>query len=419
MSKRNHGEGSIYQMADGRWRAAVTTGWKVNTEGKPVQDRKVFTAETRGEVQDELVKALHNQSRGLPVNASKQRLDEFLGEWLESTVKPNVRPKTYRSYEQMVRNHLSKNIPPELWKETELDSVPGLGAAPLSKLSLQRVQRFLAEKLKAGNSPSLVRYLRVVLRIALNEAVKDDRIPRNPAALATPPKVESRPIMPFTPEQAVRFLQAAQGHRLESLFTVVLAVGLRSGEASGLRWPDLDLENGLLAVERALQRQKGEGLVEVPIKGKKPRRVVNLPEVCIRSLRAHQKRQELERQWAGTAWHDTGYVFTSTIGTPLDDRKILKEFTALVEAAKLPKQRFHDLRHACVSLLHAQGVPDKEIAEIVGHSDIRLTQAVYQHVFDAGKRDAADKMNELLEKVATPNPVATKIATKPAPALVN
>src|SRR5690348_10721576 len=93
-----------------------------------------------------------------------------------------------------------------------------------------------------------------------------------------------------------------------------------------------------------------------------------------------------------------------------NDRKILKEFNALVKAAKLPKQRFHDLRHACISLLGAQGVPLKVIAEIVGHSDVRLTQNSYQHVYQEAKRDAATKMDALLTAGAEP-PVATRVAT--------
>ena len=114
-----------------------------------------------------------------------------------------------------------------------------------------------------------------------------------------------------------------------------------------------------------------------------------------------------------------GQNASGDIMAPLDDRRVLKEFVSIVEAAKLPKQRFHDLRHACVSHLHAQGVPDKEIAAIVGHSDVRLTQALYQHVFKAGKVEAARKMDELLTRVATPNPVATRVATKPASESVN
>jgi len=84
--------------------------------------------------------------------------------------------------------------------------------------------------------------------------------------------------------------------------------------------------------------------------------------------------------------------------TPEDDRKILKGFNNLVKPAGLPKQRFHDLRHACISLLGAQGVPLKVIAEIVGRSDIRLTQNVYQHVYHEAKAEAATKMDALLTR---------------------
>src|SRR5882762_6672886 len=112
----------------------------------------------------------------------------------------------------MVRNHLAKTVPVEEWKKRRLDNVPGLRDVRLSKLTLQRVQQFFNDKLKAGNSPALVRYLRVVLRVALAEAVKGDLIQRNVAALTTPPLVEKKEIIPFTPEQAGRFLKAALGH---------------------------------------------------------------------------------------------------------------------------------------------------------------------------------------------------------------
>jgi integrase len=406
--KRGNSEGSIYKMQDGRWRAVISLG---NTPDG-TRNRKVFTASTRHEVAGDLTKALRDQQRGINIAPEKQTVGAFLTAWLENTVAPSVRPKTYRSYEQMVRNHLAKTVLQEEWKGKGLDSVPGLKNIPLSKLTLQGVQQFFNEKLNAGNSPALVRYLRVVLRIALNQAVKGDLVVRNVAALATPPKVEKREISPFTAEQAGRFLKAAMGHRLEALFTVGLAVGLRSGECSALRWPDVDFEQGAVTVRHTLQRKKHEGLVLLPPKSEKSRRTIELPASCVTALKAHRERQQQERQLAGSRWVETGHAFTSTIGTPIDDRKILKEFDALVAAAKLPKQRFHDLRHACVSLLGAQGVPLKVIAEILGHSDIRLTQNVYQHVYQEAKHDAATKMDELLTRVAAGNPVATSVATK-------
>jgi integrase len=180
-----------------------------------------------------------------------------------------------------------------------------------------------------------------------------------------------------------------------------------------LRWPDVNLDQGVITVRNALQRQTGKGLVLAPPKSDSSRRSIELPAVCVEALKAHWERQQAARTWAGSAWKETGHVFTSSIGTPIDDRRILREFTTLVEAAKLPRQRFHDLRHACISLLAAQGVPLKVIAEIVGHSDIRLTQNVYQHVFQPAKRAAADKMNDVLTGFAT------SFATRTTPKEIN
>ena len=172
----------------------------------------------------------------------------------------------------------------------------------------------------------------------------------------------------------------------------------------------MNLDDATIEVRHTLQRKKGAGLVLVPPKSEKSRRRIELPAICIKALRAHSEIQLRDKIQAGTRWKETGFVFTSMIGTPIDDRKILKEFNALVTAAKLPKRRFHDLRHACISLLAAQGVPLKVIAEIVGHSDVRLTQNVYQHVYRDAKRDAADKMDALLSR---PSSAENLVATNP------
>src|SRR5262249_2649229 len=160
--------------------------------------------------------------------------------------------------------------------------------------------------------------------------------------------------------------------------------------------------------------EKKSRLILLPPKSDPSRRTIPLPDVCVTSLEAHRKRQQQERALAGSRWKDTGHVFTSTIGPPIDDRQTLKEFDAPDATVKLPKQRFHDLRHACISLLGAQNVPLKVVAEIVGHSDVRLTQNVYQHVYADAKREAASKMDELLSgKKSREEPVATSVATKP------
>src|SRR4051794_29039794 len=130
MARRGQNEGSIFEERPGRWVASVSLGYEVR-DGKRRRIRKKFTATTRRAVQAKLTAALNNQQRGGVLSTDQATVGRFLADWLENTVKSTVRPKTYRSYEQMVRNHLSKDIPPEKWKDLELDSIPGLGSTRL------------------------------------------------------------------------------------------------------------------------------------------------------------------------------------------------------------------------------------------------------------------------------------------------
>ena len=119
--------------------------------------------------------------------------------------------------------------------------------------------------------------------------------------------------------------------------------------------------------------------------------------MLIAALRTHRARQLEAQLLGGTGWKDQwGLVFTTSVGTPIHPRNLNRSFKALLQRGGLPNIRFHDLRHSCASLLAAQGVPARMAMEILGHSDIRLTQNIYTHVFDESKRQAADVMDQLL-----------------------
>jgi len=304
----------------------------------------------------------------------------------------------------MVRNHLAKTGMTAEWKKRKLDDVAGLADIKLKALSVESLERFLNAKLKA-NSPALVQYLRTVLRVALNEALRRGHVERNVAELVRPIHVPKPKIQPFTLDEARRLLAAAKGHRLEALFTVALAIGLRHGEALALQWTDVELETGSLNVFHTLQRVEGK-LCRVEPKSEESHRVIPLEPFCVAALKRHRAQQALERAAAGEDWRETGYVFTSGIGTPLIDRNVLRDFYALLKYAKLERRRFHDLRHAAVSLLAAQGVDDKTIAEIVGHSDVRLTKNVYQHSEQKRKRAGLVKVGKLLSVAPSVAPLA-------------
>ena len=139
-------------------------------------------------------------------------------------------------------------------------------------------------------------------------------------------------------------------------------------------------------------------LILVEPKSATSRRVVALPLIVLVALRVHGTRQREDRLLAGSRWHDDprGLVFTTTIGTPMDGIAVTRRFQVLLAGAGLPRQRFHDLRHACASLLLAQGVAPRVVMETLGHSQISLTLNTYSHVIPALGREAANRMDEML-----------------------
>jgi integrase len=209
--------------------------------------------------------------------------------------------------------------------------------------------------------------------------------------------VKKADIQPLSPTEARRFLEAIRGDRLEALYTVALALGLRQGEALGLRWQDVNLETGTLFVRVALQKHKGE-YVLAPVKTDKSRRVLRLPDVCIDSLRGHMARQRAEREAKGDVeWGNPwDLVFTDELGRPLSRYVVTRRFHRLLERAGLPKRSFHSLRHTAATLLLSQGVPLRVIQELLGHSQLSTTADIYTHVLPALMADASTKMDLVL-----------------------
>lgn len=373
-TRRGHGEGSIYQRGDGLWCTVVDLGY-VNGKRK----RKYIYGKTRKEVAEKLKAVLRDQQLGLPIATERQTVEQFLNRWLADVVQGAVGPRTYESYTTTVRLHI----------------IPTLGRHELTKLSAQHIQALLRAKSNEGLSPASVRYIRSVLRIALNQAVRWNLIPRNVASLVVPPKAERHEARTFTPEEARQFLAAVRGDRLEALFTVALGLGMRQGEALGLHWSDVDLDNGTLRVRTALQRIGGKLTIVQP-KTEKSKRTILLPAATVAALRAHRVRQMEERLVAGSQWEDHDLVFANTLGKPLEKANIGKRLKDLLAKAGLPPMRFHDLRHCCASLLLAQNVHPKVVQEILGHSQISMTLDLYSHVLPHVQREAADLMDRLL-----------------------
>jgi integrase len=365
----------------------------------------------------------------LPVPTERQTVTQFVKHWLENVARPRLRPRSFLTYEQTVRLHI----------------LPGIGRHPLQKLTPQHVQQWINDLQTAGASARGCRYARAILRTALSDALRWGLVSRNVAKLVDTPRVPKHEIQFFTPEQARGFLDAIAGHRLEALFSIAIALGLRKGEATGLRWQDVDLESGVLHVRNALQRLGGDPAARRPLlaertrlkrelKGAKgdqakrkviqadlvtvqkrlkpvqatlvlvepktvrSRRAIRLPALVVKALKGHRVRQLQERLAAGGDWRELDFVFPTSLGTPMDPRNVNRVFTAVLAAANLPAVRVHDLRHTAASLLLAQGVAPRTIMEILGHSQISLTMDTYAHIMPTLQQDAAQQMNAILSR---------------------
>jgi integrase len=375
-NRRGSGEGSIYRRKDGRWCAQVSLGYRPG--GKP--HRKLLYGKTRNEVSEAMKRTLRDQQLGLTISSERQTLKQFLTDWLENSVKPKNKQLTHRSYEWIIRIHL----------------IPGLGKLQLVQLTPQKLQAFINERSATGLSAATVKHINAALRAALSQAHRWQLVHQNAAKLVTLPRsVRYQPTI-LAPEQARELLAFVRGRRFEALFTVALTMGLRRGEILGLRWIDLDLDKGLLNVRHSLERVKGEGLRLAEPKSERAKRQLRIPQICLMALLSHRLVQNKERQWAGSKWQDGGFIFTTGLGTPTHPDDISRLLPAVLKAAKLPKVRFHDLRHSCATLLLSLGVHPKLVQETLGHSSYQLTMDTYSHMIPALRNEVADRMDEIL-----------------------
>jgi len=265
----------------------------------------------------------------------------------------------------------------------------------LHALSPQQVQAMLSGLQLKRLSPATIRGVRAVLRAALGDAMRWGLVARNVAALAYGPRMERPELSVFSAKEAQAFLEAIRGDRLEAFFCVAIATGLRLGELLGLRWADVDLDSEVLMVQQALQRV-GKHVRFVEPKSRRSRRRVSLPTFAIRALKSHRQLQASERRLAGSKWVETGLVFTSTIGTPADERNVRRAFKSVVHAAELPDLRLHDLRHTTATLLLTQGVHPRVVMETLGHSKVSLTLDTYSHVLPGLQAEAAKRMQDAI-----------------------
>ena len=363
--RRGNNEGSIFQLPSGRWRAQVSVGGqRLSNSFATQREGRAWLRATRDQVED-----------GLMIDGARTALGNYCEYWLE-TAKPSLRLKTWLQYAQIVRQHIA----------------PDLGQIKLKDLRPDQIQGLYTRKLETGTGVRTVRLIHAVLHRALGRALKWGLLRRNPCDAVDKPQQVRKEMKTWNVDQVRVFLETARGHRLEALFHLAIHTGLRQGELLGLWWSDLDWKTGELQVQRQLQRVSGEGFVFSEPKTASGRRSIALDAATLSKLREHCKRQKEKRLMVGGRWQEQELVFTSTVGTPLDQSNLIRQFKMILKKAGLPEIRFHDLRHTTASLLLELGIHPKVVQEILGHSSITVTMNTYSHVGPKLQKEAVARI---------------------------
>lgn len=373
-------QGSI-QKRTGKRGVSWTVVYDDPTAAHRRQRRKTF--KTKREATAFLTQTLHQIQTGGFIEPRAITTGEYLDYWLETYALHNVRPTTYRSYEQVIRLHAK----------------PALGTVLLQKLQPAHLQLLYSDKLTNGRAdgngglaPRTVQYLHRILREALNQALKWQMVNRNVADATEPPRAARAQVTVWNDEQVRTFLGATEHDYYAPVWHVALTTGLRRGELLGLRWQDVDFEDGVLRVRQSLVEVNGTPLFQEP-KTKSGRRTVALFPVTLSELRAHRTRQLQHRLAIGPAWEDHDLVFANADGRPVYPANLARHFRRRMKELQLPTIPFHSLRHTHATLMLRDGMHVKVMSERLGHSSIAITLDTYQHVLPDMQRQALELMN--------------------------
>lgn len=406
---------NISYKDDGWYHAWVTVGTKDN--GRP--DQRHVKRRTIAEVEDRVDELLDQKKAGAVVKGGRApTFEQWMTTYLDTVAPRRCDPSTIVGYRSLCRT----------W------AYPVAGRIRADRVTPEHLEQIYLAMARAGKADSSVVKMHRILTRALEQAYRRGVVPRNVAKLIDPPTSKAQEITPLGEDEATAVLDATAGRRNPARWSVGLALGLRQGEALGLRWEYVDLEAREMRVwwqlhrrafehgcaeepcgrkrggncpQRHLPLRSGEivvrgGLILKPPKGTS-KRTIPIPVELVDQLKAHREVQDLEMQFADGAYDPQwGFVFAGRLGTPVDPGQDDDEWHTILAAAGVRKARVHDARHTAATLLFAQGVRAEVVQEILGHSDIRVTRR-YTHVASAMARAATDGMGSaMLKKRSTP-----------------
>lgn len=393
----------VEKRSKNRYTIVIDKG--TNSDG--VRDRDYIPTEITNKrlAEEEADRILQEYRNGTYIPPSTLTFSDYLDMWLKDYCLPKLivqkfSERTYAFYEEMFRLHTK----------------PRLGSIPLDKLApldLQKYYNYLRTEGRKDGKPgglaeSSVFKQHCILHKALKTAVKWRLIKENPADFVEKPNRPDSEVASFyEPEQAIKMLDCARENEPLEKYAILLVAtygGSRRGETIGFRWQDADWSKNILKVRQTIQYTKKKGVFIKKPKSKKGIRDIQVPQLVMDVLREHQVAQQKIRDTLGNDYIDNDLIFCQDDGKPIFPDTISSWFSEFLTDNKLPKIRFHDLRHTNITIMIANKVPDIEIARRAGHADPATPKRLYGHVYESMKDEATDAIKNTLRREVPKEP---------------
>lgn len=381
--QRANGEGSVRKLPSGKYQWAITIG----THPDGTQRRLTGTCRTITEARQHINQLLADQQRGLLRSPTTVTLGAQLDTWLQRH-RPHVAPSTYEQYVYTLRR-----IPQDL---------RNLRLHDLTRAHLRAFQTTLTEQ---GLSQEVRAKTVACIRTALDQAVEDGLLTLNPAqglrTTATVAEKSKERGKALSIDQLAIFLDAAQASPMYPLFYTMFSLGLRRGEALGLRWKDVDVTTGSVRIQQQVKLESNRAVIGA-LKTVASRRRLQASPDLISVLLTQQERIRRTRTMAGTAWSDHDLIFPSEVGTPLHPRNVNRALKRICHDAGLPRFSSHTARHTHITQRLRRGEKVEVVAATAGHANANITLGTYRHVLEDELREARFSIEDLLQQASAP-----------------
>jgi integrase len=367
-------KGHIRERSPGRW--AIVVDLPDPAAGKRRRKWHSFTG-TKRQAQVECARLIAEMKGGTYLAPDKTTLSAFLDRYMAS----RLAPRTNERYGELIRVHLK----------------PRLGAALLRKLKPAQIADAYTQAGETVSSATVL-YLHRILKHALKDAVRWDLLVKNPADAIEPPRVERATVSTFDMPQTVALLDALRGHRLYVPVLLAVLCGLRRGEICALRWRNIDLDGETIAVIESAEQTAKSVRYKEPKSGRT--RTVAMSSTVVEALRAHKMAQAEHLLRLGVRQSGDHFVYQREDAEPMQPRSLTHGWQIWIATSKLPRLRFHDLRHSHATHMLASGVHLKIASERLGHSKISTTADLYMHATANMQADAAATVDAAFRMVA-------------------